>query len=113
MLFTLHRERALELCLGQEFQLDEQPAEWTPRRRRGLRRRCGIRRHLEARRVQVDTVLLRQDSCQREGGQVAVADEDLTQEATAPRLFAECQLELVFRQELLGDQQLAELAPGE
>ena len=111
-LFTLRCERALELRLRQELHVDEELAEWAPRLL-GLR---GDRRQWRGRTLlgrKLDAVLLGKNACERERGEVAVADEDLAEQPTGLRLLGECLLELVLGQQLFGDENLAELTPRE
>ena len=58
-------------------------------------------------------MLLGQNACERERGEVAVADEDLAEEPARLRLLGECLLELVLGEKLLRDKELAELTPRE
>src|SRR5207244_1815624 len=64
-------------------------------------------------RLQLDAVLLGQDAGERERREVAVVDDDLAKQPAAARLLGESLLELLLGQELLGDEQLAELPPRE
>jgi hypothetical protein len=60
----------------------------------------------------MDAVLIGEHACERERREVAVADDDLAEEASCLRLLGESLLELVFGEQLLGDKKLAELTPG-
>jgi hypothetical protein len=57
-------------------------------------------------------VLLGEDACKGKRREIAVVDEDLSEQPAGLRLFGECLLELFLGQQLFGDQKLAELPPG-
>src|SRR5207247_11128722 len=113
VLLALERERALELRVGDQAQLHEHLPERAP----GLcRLEVGCRHRLDClvvARLQLDAVLLGQDAGEGERREVTVVDEDLSEEPATARLFGERLLELLFGEELLGNEQLAELSPGE
>src|SRR5207244_5098820 len=78
-----------------------------------LRRgRDGSRRRRAFPGRQLHAVLLGKNARERERREVAVGNDDLPEEAATCRLLAQRLLELVLGQQLLGDEELAELPPG-
>src|SRR5438093_5903096 len=87
---TLERERSLQLCLGQELQLDEHPAERTPSLRLGDESWSWDA--LLDRPLNLDAVLPRQNPGERERRHVAVAHQDLSDQATTALLLGKRQV---------------------
>jgi len=83
--FALYGKCTLELRLGQELEVDEEVAERPP-----CLRRLGRDRNERCRCTflgrEVNAVLIGQNACERERREVAVADDDLAEEASGLRL---------------------------